>query len=179
MLYRLSPANDWTEQTQWKKLGQKEKRMLLGSKNNEASSVCAHTDYDDFQMWVGLVKFCNLKHSLGGKLFRPCLGSWASRYHSVQFSRSVVSDSLRPDGLQHANPPCPSPAPGSYSLMCIESVMPFNHLILCRPLLLRPSIFPSIRVFLNKSVLRIRWPEYLEFHLQHQSFQWTPRTDLL
>ena len=45
-------------------------------------------------------------------------------------------------------------------LMSIESVMPSNHLILCRPLLLPPSIFPSIRVFSNQSVLRIRWPKY-------------------
>ena len=44
--------------------------------------------------------------------------------------------------------------------MSIESVMPFNHLILCRPLLLQPSIFPSIRVFSNESVLRIRWLKY-------------------
>ena len=45
----------------------------------------------------------------------------------------------------------------------IESVMPFNHLILCRPLLLLPSIFPSIRVFSNESALHIRWPEYWSF----------------
>ena len=48
-------------------------------------------------------------------------------------------------------------------LMSIESVMPFNHLILCRPLLLLPSIFPSIRVFSNESALRIRWPKYWSF----------------
>ena len=48
-------------------------------------------------------------------------------------------------------------------LMSIESVMPSNHLIHCRPLLLRPSIFPSIRVFSNDSVLRIRWPKYWSF----------------
>ena len=48
-------------------------------------------------------------------------------------------------------------------LMSIESVMPFNHLILCRPLLLLPSIFPSIRVFSNESVLHIRWPKYWNF----------------
>ena len=48
-------------------------------------------------------------------------------------------------------------------LMPIESVMPSNHLILCRPLLLLPSIFPSIKVFSNKSVLRIRWPKYWSF----------------
>ena len=63
-------------------------------------------------------------------------------------------------------------------LMPIESVMPSSHLILCR-LLLLPPIPPSIRVFSNESVLYIRWPKYLEFQLQHQSFQWTPRTELL
>ena len=48
-------------------------------------------------------------------------------------------------------------------LMSIESVMPSNHLILCCPLLLLPSVFPSIRVFSNESVLRIRWPKYWSF----------------
>jgi len=47
--------------------------------------------------------------------------------------------------------------------MCIESVMLSNHLILCCPLLLLPSIFPSIRVLSNKSALRIRWPKYWSF----------------
>ena len=50
-----------------------------------------------------------------------------------------------------------------FKLMSIESVMPSNHRILCRPLLLPPSIFPSIRVFSNKSVLHIRWPKYWSF----------------
>ena len=50
-------------------------------------------------------------------------------------------------------------------LMSIESVMPPNHLILCRPLLLLPSIFPSIRVFSNGSLLRIRWPKYWSFSI--------------
>ena len=55
----------------------------------------------------------------------------------VQFSRSVMSDSLRPHESQHARPPCPSPTPGSPPKpMSIVSVMPSNHLILCRPLLL-------------------------------------------
>ena len=49
-------------------------------------------------------------------------------------------------------------------LTSIESVMPSNHLILCHPLLLPPSIFPSIRVFSNELVLRIRWPKYWSFH---------------
>ena len=50
-----------------------------------------------------------------------------------------------------------------FKLMSIESVMPSNHLILCHPLLLRPSIFPSIRVFSNELALRIRWPKYWSF----------------
>ena len=81
---------------------------------------------------------------------------WDICTSSVQFSRSVVSDSLRPHEPQHARPPCPSPTPG-------ESVMPSNHLILCRPLLLRPSVFPSIRVFSNESAFCIRWPKDWSF----------------
>ena len=82
----------------------------------------------------------------------------------VQFSHSVMSNSLRPHGLQHARYPCPSPTPKSLlKLMSIESVMPSNHLILSCPLLLLPSIFPSIRVFSNESILRIRWPMYWSF----------------
>ena len=54
--------------------------------------------------------------------------------------------------------------------MSIESVMPSNHLILCHPLLLLPSIFPSIRVFSNESVLRIRWPKYWGFSFSISPF---------
>ena len=50
-----------------------------------------------------------------------------------------------------------------FKLMYIESVMPSDHLILCRPLLLLPSIFPSIRIFSNESILYIRWPKYWSF----------------
>ena len=82
---------------------------------------------------------------------------------SVQFSHSVMSNSLYPEGLQHARLPCPSSAPRVYSNSCPESVMPSNHLILCHPLLLPPSVFPSIRVFSNESVLCIRWPKYWSF----------------
>ena len=82
---------------------------------------------------------------------------------SVHFSRSVVSNSLRPHEPQHARPSLSitnsrsPPKP-----MSTESVMPSNHLILCRPLLL-PSIFPSIRVFSNEPALHIRWPKYWSF----------------
>ena len=83
---------------------------------------------------------------------------------SVQFSHSVVSYSLQPHGLQYPRLPCPLPTPRAYSNLCPKSlVMPSNHLILCCPLLLLPSIFLSIRVFSNESVLRIRWPKYWSF----------------
>ena len=83
---------------------------------------------------------------------------------SVQFSCSVMSNSLQPHELQHTRPPWPSPTSRVYpKLMSIELVMPSNHLILHRLLLLLPSIFPNIRVFSNKSVLRIRWPKYWSF----------------
>ena len=82
------------------------------------------------------------------------------RISAVQFSRSVVSYSLRPHEPQHTRPPCPSPSPGVHSdSMFIESVMPSSHLILCRPLLLLPPILPSIRVFSNESTLCMRWPK--------------------
>ena len=79
---------------------------------------------------------------------------------SVQFSCSIVSDSLRPHESQHARPPCPSPSPGVHSNLSIKSVMSSSHLILCRPLFLPPPIPPSIRVFSNESTLRMRWPKY-------------------
>ena len=82
---------------------------------------------------------------------------------SVQFSHSVVSNSLRPHESQHARLPCPSPTPSSLRLPSIESVMPSSHLILCRPLLLLPLIPPSIRVFSNESTLCMRWPKYWSF----------------
>ena len=82
---------------------------------------------------------------------------------SVQFSRSVVSDSLRPHGPQHMASLSINNSRNSPKLMSIESVMPSNHLILCRPLLLLPSIFPSIGLFSNESALRMRWPKYWSF----------------
>ena len=81
----------------------------------------------------------------------------------VQFSRSVESNSLQPHGLQMPGLPVHHQLPEFIILMSIESVMPSNHLILCYPLLLLPSIFPSIKVFSNESALRNRWPKYWSF----------------
>ena len=82
---------------------------------------------------------------------------------SVQFSHSVMSDfvtqwtAARQASLSITN------SPSLLKLTSIELVMPSNHLILCRPLLLLPSIFPSIRVFSNESALQIRWPKDWSF----------------
>ena len=83
-----------------------------------------------------------------------------SRPLLLLFSHWVVSHSLWPHGLQPPRLPCPSTISQSLlKLMSIESMMPSNRLILCCPLLLLPSIFPSIRVFSNESALRIKWPK--------------------
>ena len=89
-------------------------------------------------------------------------------YRLVQFSHSVMSDSARQAS---------QPTTNSWSflkLLSIDSVMPSNHLILCRPLLLPPSIFPSMRVFSNELVLNIRWPKYWSF-----SFSISPSNEYL
>ena len=94
---------------------------------------------------------------------------WVS---SVQFSCSVMSDSLQfvdcstPDFLSITN------SQSLLKLMSIESVMLSNYLVLCHPLLLPPSIFPSIWVFSNESVLCIRWPKYWSF-----SFSMSPSNE--
>ena len=96
------------------------------------------------------------------------VASWpANRFHrrqvgSVQFSSSVASNSLWPHGSQHSRLPSLSitNSRSLLKLMPIELVMPSNHFILCHPLLLPTSIFTSIRVFPNESLLHIRWPEF-------------------
>ena len=81
------------------------------------------------------------------------------------FSHSVMSDSLWPHGLQHVHGASLSftNSRSLLKLMSTESVRPSNRLILSHPLLLLPSIFPSIRVFSSESVLCIRWPKYWSF----------------
>ena len=85
----------------------------------------------------------------------------ALQFSSVQFSFSVVSDSLWPHELQHARPPCPSPAPRVYSNSCPLSR--WCHPAISSSVVLNPSIPPSIRVFSNESTLPIRWSKYWTF----------------
>ena len=100
-------------------------------------------------------------------------------FSSVQFSRSVVSHSLRPHGLQHARPPCPSPTPRVYSNSCPLSQW-------CHPTI-SPSVIPfssCLQSFQHQGLFKLvsslhQVTKVLEFQLQHQSFQWTLRTDLL
>ena len=82
---------------------------------------------------------------------------------SIQFSCSVMSDSVTPWTAARQASLSITNSQSLLKLMSIESVMPSNHLILCHPLLLPPSIFPSIRVFSSESVLCIRWPKYWNF----------------
>ena len=79
------------------------------------------------------------------------------------FSCSVMSDSAIPWTAEHQASLTFTISWSFFKLMSMESVMPSNHLILCCPLLLLPSIFPSIRVFSNESALLIRWPMYWSF----------------
>ena len=96
---------------------------------------------------------------------------WKAEDPSVQFSPSIVSDSLQL--LDYSTPSFPV----HHQFLELtqtrvhELVMPSNHLILCRPLLLLPSIFPSIGVFSNESVLCIRWPKYWSFSFSASSEQ--------
>ena len=98
---------------------------------------------------------------------RHCFTKW----NSVQFSCSVVSDSVTPWTAAHQASLSITNSQSLLKLMSMESVMPSNHLILCRPLLLLPSVFPSIRVFSNESVLCIRWPKYWSFSFSISPFK--------
>ena len=135
-------------------------------------------------MWNGWPDLGHPGQEETASRFRSC--SWRNHYFKAKivFSQSVQSLSrvrlfatpwtaARQASLSITN------SRSLLKLMSTESVMPSNHLILCCPLLLPPSISPSIRVFSNESVLLIRWPKYWSFQLQHQSFQWICRTDFL
>ena len=97
------------------------------------------------------------------------------RFSSVQFRHSVMFDSLWSHESQHARPPLSiTNSRSSPKLMCIKSVTPSSHLILCRPLLLLPPIPPSIMVFSNESTLRMSWPKYWSFSLSISPYKEHP-----
>ena len=97
---------------------------------------------------------------------------------SVQFSHSVVSDSLQPHGLQHARPPCPSPTPGVYPTHVHwvgDAIQPSHSLSSPSPPIFNISQHQDLFKWVSSSH---QVAKVLEFQLQHQSFQWAPRTDL-
>ena len=94
------------------------------------------------------------------------------QFSSVQFSRSVVSNPVIPWTAAHQASLSITNSQSLPKPISIESVMPSNHIILCCPLLLLPSIFPSIRAFSNESALRITWSKYWSF-----SFNINPSND--
>ena len=93
-------------------------------------------------------------------------------FRSVQFSRSVMSNSATPWTASRQASLSITNSQSMLKLMPIQSVIPSNNLILCHPILLTPSIFLSIRVFSNESVINIRWPKYWSF-----SFSLSPSKD--
>ena len=93
----------------------------------------------------------------------PDVISGTKEVQFIQFSRSVVSNSAIPWTAARQAFLSITNSRSSLKVMSIESVMPSTHFMLCRPLLLSPSICPSIRVFSNESVLHIRWPKYWSF----------------
>ena len=87
----------------------------------------------------------------------------AQTKHLLLFSHSVMSDSATPWTVAHQASLSFTISLSLLKLMSIKLMMPSNHLVLCCPLLLLPSICPSIRVFSNESALHIRWPKYWSF----------------
>ena len=79
-----------------------------------------------------------------------------------------MSDSLQPHGLQHPRPVLTN-SQSLLKLLSLETVMPYNHLIICCPLLFPSSIFPSIRIFSNESVLWVQWPTFWSFNFSISS----------
>ena len=101
--------------------------------------------------------------NLRQKVMNIISGTFMQKANSVQSSRLVVSYSLRPHGLQHTRPPCPSPTLGAFPNSCPSSQWCHPTISSCCPLLLLPLVFPSIRVFSSESVLHIRCPKYWSF----------------
>ena len=120
--------------------------------------TCRHTS---FEFWLGCIVYTDKRPCLLSVTFytllSPCL--------HIQFCSVTQLCLTLCDPMDCSMPGLPvhQQIPELFKYMSIDSVMPSNHLILCHPLLLLPAIFPSIRVFSNKSVLSIRWPKYWSF----------------
>ena len=108
---------------------------------------------------LGKKKYCQWNYDMPSIMMNPHI---RNMFNSVQLL-SRVQLFATPWTAAHQASLSISNSQSLPKLMSIESVIPSNHLILCYPLLLLPSVFPSIRVFPNESVLRIRWPKYWSF----------------
>ena len=144
-----------------------------------ASFLAVPTQWDSKKKWphsCHQTKLMSTTHFLSTKVLFPLIDY--AQFSSVQFSRSVMSNSLRPRGLQHARPPCSSPTPGVYSnpcplsRWCLQPSYPLSSPSPTLNLSQHQGLFK--RVSSSHQVAKV-----LEFQLQHQSFQWTLRTDLL
>ena len=155
---RMMVARGWGRSNRELKFNPYRTSMLQNEKGSK----------DDWEWWSH--SFVNVLHTINCSLKMV-------QFSSVQFSGSVIALC---DPMNHSTPGLPVYHQLSeFTQTQVHWISdPSNHLILCHPLLLPPSIFPNIMFFSNESVFHIRWPKVLEFHLQHQSFQWTPRTDL-
>ena len=147
----------------WSPFGRVQKTRIHRSRTKSRENVSLRT-------WIEETSVKDTKQEVFTKVERMPKGYgvtreenvWKWRKGSVQFSHSVMSDSLWFHGLTVARQASLSitSSQSLLKLMSIKLVMSSNHLILCHPLFLLPSIFSSIRVFSNESVLRIRWPKY-------------------
>ena len=175
------------------------KKMVLSMWQASSNALRAWMDYKD-RGSMNLLSLFELGHSSSPALRHPhpCVSSLTESHHwlslkcpayrkqimrlpasiniraSVQFSRSIVSDTLWPCGLQHTRPSCPSSTPGVDSSSCPLSQW-------CHPTTSSssPALSLSQHQGLFKWVISLHQvAKVLEFQLQHQSFQWTPRTDL-
>ena len=137
-------------------------RIILGEGNgNLLQYSCLENPMDRRAWWARVHGVTRVGHDLATKSplnIYICIYIY-SFFSSVQFSCSVMSESATPWTAAHQASLCITNSRSLLKLVSIESVMPSNYLIFCHPLLLSPSIFPSIRVFSDESVLCIRWPK--------------------
>ena len=143
-------SSSWGEWLRWKIRG-------------KSVIVNGHTEYELPEGYLGGWSYRQLDMEVWSSGARSRICPWHSQ--SVQFSSATQScpTLCNPWTAAHQNSLSITNSWSLLKLMSIKSVMPSNHLILCRPILLPPSIFPSIRVFSNESILQIRWPKYWTF----------------